>query len=283
MLSINSLQGSVCDISERKIMAEPATSSPYKRTQSSGTRGRQCRLLQTCAITFLTMAGKAFGKVEELRWPVGASARNVATIAGPLVYIIQCQWLVILSLVDDQISTVENVAESLFPPSALLFDKIESLVDATESLPGKLDHAFVDVDATIRRAAALNPLLNMAIDVLDHLINCALADPRCREAKEKDIAVDERCSFASKSEETMEETKIEQQPETLKSEIQIKEVSSDPVEVSTEKGKEKEKKKKENKGAKKRVADIVPPKEQDIEEVQKKELIMDLFESGWGI
>ncbi|KAK1272152.1 hypothetical protein QJS04_geneDACA014125 [Acorus gramineus] len=91
----------------------------------------------------LAVARKAYGRVEETSGPIGSLARAISFVAGPICYLIQCQWLAILALIDDQIATIENAIESTFPFTAHIFNKIDWLLAAP-----KREEELIVVDIT---------------------------------------------------------------------------------------------------------------------------------------
>lgn len=87
---------------------------------------------------------------------MGSLSHRLASLAGPIVYTIQSQLLTILSLADDQILYIEDMIEALFPPSAYLFNKIDSLATVSETLPRKFDTIVDQFLAMIRQMPTVN-------------------------------------------------------------------------------------------------------------------------------
>lgn len=87
---------------------------------------------------------------------MGSLSHRLASLAGPIVYTIQSQLLTILSLADDQILYIEDMIEALFPPSAYLFNKIDSLATVSETLPRKFDTILDQFPAMIRQMPTVN-------------------------------------------------------------------------------------------------------------------------------
>ncbi|KAI5679352.1 hypothetical protein M9H77_10302 [Catharanthus roseus] len=101
--------------------------------------------LHTCGASFLAIIHNACRKAQQLNGPFGKLAKGISksmNLALPFVYTMQYQWLAILSFIDDWILTLERFLEAIFPPSTLLFNKIDKLVYIVEVMPGLFDEAL---------------------------------------------------------------------------------------------------------------------------------------------
>lgn len=172
---------------------EPAGTFLTTTTVSSSmeTTGNTNRLgpLHTCGTAMITTAYKAYKKTENLPGPLGSTTQNLATFFGPILYIIQYHWLAILSMVDDLILTVENVVETLFPPSTYVFDKIDALVRVSETLPRRFDNAVDKFPAVIHRVPCLNWASAQLVIILNFLVT-TLTYWVVDGANEKEIPID---------------------------------------------------------------------------------------------
>ncbi|KAG7975367.1 hypothetical protein I3843_06G094300, partial [Carya illinoinensis] len=149
------------------------------------------RPLQTCGVSILATARIAYNKAQDFNGPIGTTTRRIAKLVSftsPLVYALLYPWLAILSFVDDQILSVENVVENIFPPSKYVFNKIDYLVQIIEIFPEKFDYAMgryamiarqVHFDCTLVHIVCW---LNFFITTLTHLGS--------ESTREKEILVD---------------------------------------------------------------------------------------------
>ncbi|KAA8533285.1 hypothetical protein F0562_033182 [Nyssa sinensis] len=152
----------------------------------------RCRPLHTCGVSILMIAHRAYTIAHELNGPVGSMTKKIATIAAPACPIIsamRCQWLAILSFVDDQILAVENMVETLFPPSSHLFNKIDEIVHTAETLPGKVDDAVNKFPMIIHQFRFLDWALVHVISWLKFLIS-TLTHWGVNNTREKEIMID---------------------------------------------------------------------------------------------
>ncbi|XP_024989771.1 uncharacterized protein LOC112524246 [Cynara cardunculus var. scolymus] len=92
---------------------------------------------------------------------------------GKIMCAIEHQWLAILSFFDDHIMVFEDLIEKFFPPSTRVFDKIDELLQVSESLPPKFDD-FIDNDV---------PMIMQHIPFLDRVFK----------KDEKEIVIDITC------------------------------------------------------------------------------------------
>ncbi|GAV85827.1 hypothetical protein CFOL_v3_29261 [Cephalotus follicularis] len=146
------------------------------------------RPLHTCGVTILAIVHSAYTKALDFNGPVGSMTRKIARLAAPaspLVYALQYQWLRILSLTDDNILAFERIIETLCPPSNHVFNKIDDIVQITETLPGKFDDVVNKLPMIVHKV----PLLDWA---LVHLIS--LTHWGSHNANEKEIMIDTNCS-----------------------------------------------------------------------------------------
>lgn len=176
-----------------EVVPESFGASPYMDSQPPTSQTRRTQILYTCGVSLLTIAHKAYRRAENSHRVIGSIAHKVASFAGPFVYIWQYQWLTILSFADKQILDIEDMIEALFPSSAYVFDKIDGLVIASETLPGRFD-SFVDhFPAMVHQVPALNCAIVQFTATLNFLIS-TLTNWSSDHAKVvRDIAVDVNC------------------------------------------------------------------------------------------
>ncbi|XXG89180.1 hypothetical protein AAC387_Pa12g1246 [Persea americana] len=139
-------------------------------SQSPSSRRQRTRILYTWGAFLLIIAHKAYKRAEKTHCPMGSLAHRLASLAGPIVYTIQSQLLTILSLADDQILYIEDMIEALFPPSAYVFNKIDSLATASETLPRKLDTILDQCPTMIHQMPALDWALIHFGETLNFLV-----------------------------------------------------------------------------------------------------------------
>lgn len=126
--------------------------------------------LHTCGNAMLTTAYKVYKRAESLPNPMGSTTQKLARFMSPFLYPIQYHWLAILSFTDDQILTVENIVENVFPPSSYVFDKIDAFVHVSENLPIKFDNAIDKFPTMLRKVPCLDWALTQLILILNILI-----------------------------------------------------------------------------------------------------------------
>uniref|UniRef100_A0A5B7BT39 Uncharacterized protein n=1 Tax=Davidia involucrata TaxID=16924 RepID=A0A5B7BT39_DAVIN len=154
------------------------------------------RPLHTCGLSILVIVHRAYTIAQELNGPVGSMAKRIATFtasASPIIYAMQYQWLAVLSFVDDHILAVENMVETLFPPSAHLFNKIDELVHTAETLPGKVDDAVNKFPMIIHQFPFLDWALVHVISWLKFFIS-TLTHWGSNNTREKEIMIDINCN-----------------------------------------------------------------------------------------
>ncbi|KAK9277414.1 hypothetical protein L1049_006957 [Liquidambar formosana] len=153
------------------------------------------RPLHTCAVSVSAIAHKASTKAQDFKDPIGSMTNRIATLAtsiSPFLYAMQFQWLAVLSFADDHILALENMVESVFPPSTHLFDRIDELLLIAETLPGKFDNAVDKFPMIIRQV----PLLDWALVHVIAWLNIFLSRLTywgSDSTREKEITVDTGC------------------------------------------------------------------------------------------
>ncbi|XP_028793779.1 uncharacterized protein LOC114749443 [Neltuma alba] len=226
------------------------------------------------------MADIAYRKTLEFDGPLGSAWRsivNLAEPANPIIHAVQCQWLTILSFLDDQFVVVQKIIEALFPPSSHLFVKNDDLVLVIMSLPEKFDDALNKIPEIIHQFPALECTLLYLISWLNCLVSTSI---RCgldySERTDNDESNHEGIRFFSV---------LESSPEP--SEAASK---RDAMEASTQKrGSYKEAlMKDEDEGVNGGVQKIGSYKEalmkdEDEGRMKKEDQILGLFESGWTL
>ncbi|GJR46876.1 hypothetical protein Tco_1314979 [Tanacetum coccineum] len=95
------------------------------------------RVLFTFGVLIITILQNVMQRMHISTFRKGKRAK--------MLHVIKQQWLSILSFFDDHILIMEYLIETLFPPSTRLFNKIDDIVKASESLPVKFDD-FIDHD-----------------------------------------------------------------------------------------------------------------------------------------
>lgn len=160
------------------------------------------RPLRTCAVSVLMIANQACTRVQGIHGPLGTVAKVVAkfaTFASPIIILMRYQWIimVLLSFVDYIILAVENVIERLYPPSNIVFNKIDDLVQVVETLPEKLDQAMNKLPSSIHSihpGSVLDWGLFRAIITMLNFVSSTLTGWRMlKGAREKEIVVDTSC------------------------------------------------------------------------------------------
>ncbi|GER56423.1 tRNA 5-methylaminomethyl-2-thiouridinebiosynthesis bifunctional protein MnmC [Striga asiatica] len=112
--------------------------------QRSGRR----RPLYTCGASLLAIAQKTCTKLQDLDGPLGSTANRAASFMNqflPFIHTLLCPFLTILSYLDDHILRLETKVETIFPLSACLFDKIDTLVCRSEALPEQIDGVLAKI------------------------------------------------------------------------------------------------------------------------------------------
>lgn len=98
-----------------------------------------------------------------------------------------------LSLIDDQILTVQTITEKIIPSSTQVFDKMDGLVHSVEILPENLDrlfplitHKFPFLDWIVVRLIAC---LNSILSILTHW-GSSSSSSSSDQTREKEITID---------------------------------------------------------------------------------------------
>ncbi|TKY59875.1 hypothetical protein E2542_SST16969 [Spatholobus suberectus] len=132
------------------------------------------RPLHACGVSILAIVDIAMGKTQHINGPLGSTLRRVTKLAKfstPLIYAIQFQWLIMLSFIDDAILAIEKITEKLFPPSTLVFDKVDEIVLMIVSLPEKFDGATNRFPTIIHEVPFLDWALTLMILRLNSLVS----------------------------------------------------------------------------------------------------------------
>ncbi|KAI3983692.1 hypothetical protein MKX01_001096 [Papaver californicum] len=145
--------------------------------------------LHTSGNAMVTTAYKAYKRAELLPNPIGTTARKLGRVVKPTVSIMRNHWLAILSYADDQILYAENAIENVFPPSSYIFNKIDTLVHVSKTLPVRFDNAADKLPAIIQRVPYLQWALAQLFLILSFLIS-TLTNWGVDGVDEKDIRID---------------------------------------------------------------------------------------------
>ena len=132
------------------------------------------RPLHACGVSIIAIADIAYGKTQDINGPLGSYLRRVAKLAKfatPLIYAMRCQWLAILSFMDDHIIAAEKMAEKVFPLSTYVFDKVDELVLVIASMPEKFDGAVNKFPAMIHKLPLPEWALTRFISSLNSLVS----------------------------------------------------------------------------------------------------------------
>lgn len=158
------------------------------------TKRTRRRPLHTCGASCLAVAHKACTKAQDLNSPLGSLAKWAIFFThylSPIIYALLYQWLAMLSLIDDQILTVQTITEKIIPSSTQVFDKMDGLVHSVEILPENLDrlfplitHKFPFLDWIVVRLIAC---LNSILSILTHWGSSSSSSDQTRE---KEITID---------------------------------------------------------------------------------------------
>lgn len=105
---------------------------------------------------------------------------------------LQYQWLVFLTVIDDYILAAENTVERVFPPSKHVFNKIDDIVQVTETFPMKYEKAVTTFPTIIHQFPFLDWLLLHIISMLKLLIT-TLTYWGSQGTREKEIVVVVNC------------------------------------------------------------------------------------------
>lgn len=160
------------------------------------------RPLHACGVSIFAIGDITIRKTQHINGPIGSTLRNIAKFVTPLIYVIQYQWLTILSFIDDRILSLENIAEKLFPPSSYAFDKLDEIVLMILSLPDKFDGALNKyVPAIVHKVPLLEWTLTHLISKLNSLDSNWEHENSRVVVNEKTIGVDSNCKNSNKNEE----------------------------------------------------------------------------------
>ncbi|TXG56085.1 hypothetical protein EZV62_017398 [Acer yangbiense] len=146
--------------------------------------------LHTCGVVFLMIAHSAYKGSQDFNGPIGSITKNLARfekLVCPIICALLYQWLKMLSFSDKCILAIENTVESIFPKSSYVFNKVDELVQLTETLPGKFDDAmnkFLMINDQV-------PLLDWGlVQVISWLNLFSNRLTHWRRSEEKDIMID---------------------------------------------------------------------------------------------
>lgn len=170
---------------------------PLSSTETISTKRTISRRLplHTCGVSFLAIAHKICTKTQDFNGPIGSLTTRITKLALPFIYAMQIQWLAVLSFADGYILTIENIVETIFPPSAYVFNRLDEFVHIVETLPEKFDYAMNKFPPIVHQVPFLKWglvqiiwWLNILVSVLTH---CGSESTR---EKEKEIIVDISCN-----------------------------------------------------------------------------------------
>ncbi|XP_062110622.1 uncharacterized protein LOC133822344 isoform X2 [Humulus lupulus] len=153
------------------------------------------RPLHTCGVSILTIAHRTIEVSQDAGEPLGSITKRVlkmSSFAIPYLNALQYQWLVFLTFIDDFILAAENTVERVFPPSKHVFNKIDDIVQVTETFPMKYDKAVTTFPTIIHQVPFLDWLLVHSISLLKLLIT-TLTYWGSQGTREKEIMVDTNC------------------------------------------------------------------------------------------
>ncbi|KAL3511421.1 hypothetical protein ACH5RR_030822 [Cinchona calisaya] len=155
------------------------------------------RPLHTCGSSILAIVQNACTKAQGINGPMGILTRKTATFISstfPFIYSMQYQWLAILSFADDHILTIENMVESILPPSIHLFNGIDKLVYKAECLPGRFDDALNTLPKIMHQIPFIDLVIIQMISWLNFLISTLMHFWGSKSKQEKDIMIDTICN-----------------------------------------------------------------------------------------
>ncbi|XP_009788436.1 uncharacterized protein LOC107783873 [Nicotiana tabacum] len=163
-----------------------------KGSNSESKKMPRRRPLYTCVASIFAIIHIACRKTEDFNGPIRSIIDKIAICMSyvmPILYTMQFQWLLVVSFIDNCILTSEIMVEKLFPPASRLFDKIDELAYAAESLPGKFDDSMEKLPIFIHQIPFLDWALFHLIAWLNFWIS-RLTHWGSRNAREKDITID---------------------------------------------------------------------------------------------
>ncbi|KAG6585210.1 hypothetical protein SDJN03_17943, partial [Cucurbita argyrosperma subsp. sororia] len=149
------------------------------------------RPLHTCSVSFLAIAHGIFSRAQNLDGWLGSTTRKmvqITKVVKPVILVLQCQWSLFLSFIDDRLLAISNFVEKIFPPSRLVFDKIDDVLHLVETFPGKFADA-VDKLPCFNQVLLLEWAVTHAISLLEFMITILMNLGRDG-TREKEILVD---------------------------------------------------------------------------------------------
>ncbi|CAK9312437.1 unnamed protein product [Citrullus colocynthis] len=149
------------------------------------------RPLQICGVSFLAVAHSTCTRAQNLDGRLGSITRKMVWIAKlmkPLIFVLKYQCLLVVSFVDDRLLATANILEKIFPPSKLVFDKIDDLLHLIETFPSKFDDV-VDKIPCFNQVLLLDWTVTHAISLLKFMITILMNWGRDG-TREKEILVD---------------------------------------------------------------------------------------------
>ncbi|CAN4112888.1 unnamed protein product [Withania somnifera] len=165
------------------------------------------RPLCTCVASIFAIIHIACTKVDDLHGPMGLIIHKITiglSYIMPILYTMQFQWLSILSFVDNCLLTSQIMIEKLLPSSSRLFDKMDELAYAAESLPEKIDDIMEQLPIIIHQLPFLDWTLVNLVAWLNFWISC-LTPWGNKNAREKEITVDMSIFFQFPNSDTSQE------------------------------------------------------------------------------
>lgn len=208
-------------------------------------------------------------------------------MANPFMHALECKWLAILYFSDYLVLAFMSMVETLFPPSKHVFNKIDSLIQTAEMLPGKFDDAMNKLPDQIPIVDwVLIQIIswpNFGISILKHW--------GFDDAKEKEIVMDVSDSNELPSADQKHQSK---EAENATGFMNIKKhdmkgTYKEVLEKGTKENGEKEKENKDGGTMKETQKHVIGDEENGYVKVSKSEEnitttndpILELFESGW--
>ncbi|XP_051116414.1 uncharacterized protein LOC127241419 isoform X2 [Andrographis paniculata] len=165
-------------------------------------------------------------------WMLGG-AFSILNLMAPFLYGLLCNWLALLTFIDDNIIlSIETLVEAIFPPSKAVFDKIDGLVCTAESLPEHFDGLIRNFPMIIHNKL---PFLDWILVHLISWLNSLLSvlnywgSKNCT-TREKEITIDVYCSDRRLAPDRKTTHQVEQPPDPERDHNQI--IHSSNLEVS---------------------------------------------------
>lgn len=172
--------------------------------QESSAKMARRRPLHTCAATCIGIAHKACKRLQDVDGPVGTTTKRAIAFSNsffPLIHTMLYHILAMLSIIDDQILTVEARIETILPRSTYFFDKIDALVCSAEALPHLLDNVFTKIPSMMHHFPLLDWTLLHLISCLNFLVSF-LTHLGSKNTGEKEIRIDVNCKAEKNDEGT---------------------------------------------------------------------------------